>query len=304
VRYYAPWLGRWTSADPMGLADGLNRFAYVGGKPANATDLTGMARDEDLNARSDASTARATEIDAAAARAASTVADNRAEIARLAAEVRSNRMTEFDMMLELYTGSTIQDDGTLPGRVRAISDAMRSTDTLFQRYSGLPGSAGTTPGNNSGLRQTLRDPTGQSQLHHFQFGLQLTVDVGYYGDLNPGTETFQPWHYQAQLAAEIMIAHEVFPTGGLTGVSRIVANQFGIEAVHGSEVRGTTRFREAFLAGDLAAIPVDTRPGKGGSYQDLELFREAYIIGVEINQGWVTNRDQLRALMIERLAPR
>src|SRR5436190_1393558 len=29
ARYYAPWLGRWSSADPQGIVDGLNLMAYV-----------------------------------------------------------------------------------------------------------------------------------------------------------------------------------------------------------------------------------------------------------------------------------
>jgi len=33
ARYYASWLGRWTAADPIGLGDGINRFAYVSGNP-------------------------------------------------------------------------------------------------------------------------------------------------------------------------------------------------------------------------------------------------------------------------------
>ncbi len=33
VRYYAAWLGRWTSSDPIGIGDGVNRFAYVSGNP-------------------------------------------------------------------------------------------------------------------------------------------------------------------------------------------------------------------------------------------------------------------------------
>jgi RHS repeat-associated protein len=42
VRYYAPWLGRWTSADPIGIGDGVNRYAYCHGGPVNATDRGGM----------------------------------------------------------------------------------------------------------------------------------------------------------------------------------------------------------------------------------------------------------------------
>jgi RHS repeat-associated protein len=47
ARYYAPWLGRWTSADPIGLGDGVNRFAYCHGNPTRGRDPTGMAGIED-----------------------------------------------------------------------------------------------------------------------------------------------------------------------------------------------------------------------------------------------------------------
>jgi len=43
VRYYAPWLGRWTSADPIGLGDGVNRFVYCHCHPATGSDTTGLA---------------------------------------------------------------------------------------------------------------------------------------------------------------------------------------------------------------------------------------------------------------------
>jgi RHS repeat-associated protein len=42
VRYYAPWLGRWTSADPLGIgADGPNLYLYVRGSPIALTDPNG-----------------------------------------------------------------------------------------------------------------------------------------------------------------------------------------------------------------------------------------------------------------------
>jgi RHS repeat-associated protein len=49
ARYYAPWLGRWTSADPMGMMDGTNLFAYARNKPIVLSDPTGTtSRDEEL----------------------------------------------------------------------------------------------------------------------------------------------------------------------------------------------------------------------------------------------------------------
>jgi RHS repeat-associated protein len=41
ARYYASWLGRWTSADPSGAEDGPNLFQYVSGNPVNNVDTQG-----------------------------------------------------------------------------------------------------------------------------------------------------------------------------------------------------------------------------------------------------------------------
>ena len=41
ARYYAPWLGRWTSCDPIGLGDGLNLLAYSKCNPTKFTDKNG-----------------------------------------------------------------------------------------------------------------------------------------------------------------------------------------------------------------------------------------------------------------------
>ena len=41
ARYYAPWMGRWLSADPAGLVDGVNLFAFVHNSPISGRDPTG-----------------------------------------------------------------------------------------------------------------------------------------------------------------------------------------------------------------------------------------------------------------------
>src|SRR5690606_25975342 len=43
ARYYAPWLGRWTAADPIGLKGGLNRYRYASNSPSTTSDRSGCA---------------------------------------------------------------------------------------------------------------------------------------------------------------------------------------------------------------------------------------------------------------------
>ncbi|MCC6528611.1 MAG: toxin, partial [Polyangiaceae bacterium] len=42
ARYYCPWLGRWTSADPAGLVDGPNLYGYCRGDPVGGSDPSGL----------------------------------------------------------------------------------------------------------------------------------------------------------------------------------------------------------------------------------------------------------------------
>jgi RHS repeat-associated protein len=41
ARYYASWLGRWTTSDPQGLTDGTNTYSYVHDSPVTFVDLNG-----------------------------------------------------------------------------------------------------------------------------------------------------------------------------------------------------------------------------------------------------------------------
>ena len=41
ARFYAPWLGRWISCDPLGIQDSPNTYQYVRGRPTCAIDKSG-----------------------------------------------------------------------------------------------------------------------------------------------------------------------------------------------------------------------------------------------------------------------
>lgn len=43
ARYYLPWLGRWLSADPVGIGDSVNVYEYVNGNPLSVKDDSGQA---------------------------------------------------------------------------------------------------------------------------------------------------------------------------------------------------------------------------------------------------------------------
>ena len=43
ARYYAPWLGRWVSCDPSGLAEGTNLYLFVSANPIRVIDPNGAA---------------------------------------------------------------------------------------------------------------------------------------------------------------------------------------------------------------------------------------------------------------------
>ena len=42
ARYYAPWLGRWTACDPIGIGDGTNVYQYVSANPIRLVDDRGL----------------------------------------------------------------------------------------------------------------------------------------------------------------------------------------------------------------------------------------------------------------------
>ena len=49
ARYYMPWLGRWLSADPIGIGDGVNVYRYANNSPINLNDESGTQCNPETN---------------------------------------------------------------------------------------------------------------------------------------------------------------------------------------------------------------------------------------------------------------
>jgi RHS repeat-associated protein len=47
ARYYAPWLGRWTSPDPAGFGDGPNLYRYCRNNPVSLADRSGLEGEQE-----------------------------------------------------------------------------------------------------------------------------------------------------------------------------------------------------------------------------------------------------------------
>jgi RHS repeat-associated protein len=126
VRYYAAWLGRWVSADPKGLGDGVNLFRYAHSQPVRLADVSGES---------------ATDLDAAVtqlreqARSAFNSARDAIQVAARAQAAEGPNNTVIENWIDPVTGQRFAS--TLAAREQALPIVQRSEQALRQLESQL-----------------------------------------------------------------------------------------------------------------------------------------------------------------------
>ncbi|MBL9025021.1 MAG: RHS repeat-associated core domain-containing protein [Myxococcales bacterium] len=136
ARYYAPWLGRWTTADPLGLQAGLNLYLYGRASPVVMVDPNGMkdTKSENLLTQwADVGKAVYQQVKLGAAY-------------RSATEAKSAGGVEGGHVV--FTGNADEDEATLG----FVSD-------LWSGKYGTPGDYGTIAG---GARRAAQERVGET----------------------------------------------------------------------------------------------------------------------------------------------
>ncbi|WP_437310895.1 RHS repeat-associated core domain-containing protein [Sorangium sp. So ce388] len=168
ARYYAPWLGRWTSADPAGMVDGPNLYGYVRGNPIRLRDPSGtqghgpnygleaLQRINEVNAAQLAVPSATPEEQKAQRKLAAEAATARAEAAQEAAlKARATPATKQERWEAAKTGmkhDVIESGGhLLLGSVALLGGPLTFVGSFFVDLSGLHGEA--PPAGAEGLRK-------------------------------------------------------------------------------------------------------------------------------------------------------
>lgn len=188
-RYYAPWLARWTSADPRGFVDGPNRYSYCGANPISFSDKRGTDRLDELRAHaaSQPKDQSGSPISDDQLRGSWNPADER--------ELRGKLYAKYEAHLRAEDASAKKEY------------ELHKNEPFWVATHGLPQARFTSDGKATEL--------GAQELLHFRITLRLRTD----GILDPARRLrelyYQSWRFTSgRLEYEGMLA---FAFAGIAG---------------------------------------------------------------------------------------
>lgn len=160
-RYYQPWAGRWLSADPAGIMDGLNLFRMVRNNPLRFFDTNGLAPSDDKSQQ-------------ALGRPYIKEAKYLAAEQLSAAEKFLNNASDNDVALDIYKtffGQHMGEEklGLWKTQIKSVSEGINKLDTKRNvRYSPLKI---TASGEKS---ETV---AAEANMQAFQRGEKIYIDA-------------------------------------------------------------------------------------------------------------------------------
>ena len=302
ARYYAPWLGRWTAADPSGITTGLNLFEYCHGNPVKYVDDDGKDPTDDqvrfraiFNERqtADASTAHARTLIQAfrdSQISGSTARDRFVSILGLTGSSLPGPSAHFDpyTIRQIGTESSASGVGDTGFR-RELRDSIQyhrdaqghdvplhrlSSDQIGHFLTAAHIGFYITEGDNY-LAEQQRQAAAYRAEHPY---LSIVRDM-----MDPTTDMtvqhlFETAQYQAAMIGHEKIADRAFSGWGLTSTISAPLMASAEDVQH-------------FFQRRLDLITVDDTQ-RGNSYQDLLLTWIGYRFGQNMANGVFASRDE------------
>jgi hypothetical protein len=207
-------------------------------------------------------------------------ARNRARIAA----IRDGAPTAVEALARMFTDDRIADDGTVPGRLRAI---LAATENRF-----VPGLHNGMKIGLSGFREEYQDPweSSSDQVGHFLTAVRLCIFPGFLS--NPLFPLLLGRRRDDDLPLRLAIGHEKAPDppGRITGLRTLCTSLSRLRA----QCRAATAEDiDSFRAGNLDDIQVGT--GVGNSTADLRLSYIGWSFGQTFREGQFRSNQEIAA---------
>lgn len=273
ARYYAPWLGRWTSCDPTGIADGTNLYMYTKASPIRYVDPSGYQSHLPLPV-DDWVLQLNQELGLDPAKSGQTpVIDLRPQAqplstpmsGRAAREYANKQAADFRAATDMNQGATVQAGHTAAARHASESGISRA-DWDKQPMQQLHSRKG------QGLDVTLTDQSGNQSIRTRHTAQESLIDAAVDRSRNASGGTLKP---QGQLDAANEVQWRTEGTGfdqrevdvkrqsGIFDEAAAIEKSPAVQARRAANATPTTPVAPAVPAEPTPSSPVAPKPGGG-----------------------------------------